>query len=161
MPRKTSLVKHLSREELEKIYKLEKNSRVKERLLALLLLFEGKQVAQVVPILRRGRSTIELWIKNWNANGVDGLKTHFTGGQKPKVSKTEWDKIIKDIENKGMTIKDVTICVNEKYSVDYTYKAVWKILRKKRHLHYGKPYKVNSKRPRDAEAILKKARGSL
>src|SRR5208283_2276302 len=155
MPKRAHLVKHLSKEDIEKTYKLEKNSRVKERFLAILLVCEGKKVPEVAATVRRGISTIELWIKNWNHNGVDGLKTHFTGGQKPKLPKTEWDKIVKEIENKGMTIKDVGIYVNKTRGVFYTYAALWKILRKKRHLRYGKPYKVNKKRPRDAEAFLK------
>jgi transposase len=161
MPSKPSLVKHLSKEELEKAYKSEKDSRVKERLLAILLLYEGKKVPDAAALVRRCRSTLELWIRNWNQNSVSGLKTHFTGGPKPKVSKTEWDKIVAEIENKAMTIKDVAIYVNDTRGVSYTYKGVWEVLRRKRHLRYGKPYKMNEKRPHDAEAILKKARGSL
>jgi transposase len=160
-PSKPSLIKHLSKDELEKAYKLEKDSRIKERLLAILLLFEGKKVPETAAIVRRGISTLELWIRNWNQNGVDGLKTHFTGGPKPKVPKAEWDKIVAEIENKAMTINDVATYVANTRGVCYTYKSVWEILRKKRHLCYGKPYEINQKRSPDAEAILKKARGSL
>lgn len=161
MPSRPSLVKHLSKDDLEKTYKSEKNSRVRERLLAIRLLYKGKKVPDAAATVRRGRSTLELWIRNWNQKGIDGLKTHFTGGPKPKVPKTEWDKIVAEIENKGMTINDVAVYVNNTRGVNYTYKAVWRVLRKERHLRYGKPYKVNSKRPHDAKAILKKARGSL
>jgi putative transposase len=156
MSRKLCLVKHLSKGELERTYKAEKDSKVKERLLAILLLYEGIRVQDAAFVVRRGRSTLELWIRDWNRRGVDGLKPRFTGGPKPKVSKTEWDKIVAEIENKAMTIKDVAVYVKDTRGVCYTYKAVWKILRKQRHLRYGKPYKVNKKRPDDAEAILKK-----
>lgn len=156
MSRRLCLVKHLSKIELERTYKAEKNSRVKERLLAILLLYEGKRVQDAADVVRRARSTLELWIRDWNTRGVDGLKPRFRGGPKPKVSKTEWDKIVAEIDNKAMTIKDVAVYVKDTRGVSYTYKAVWKILRKQRHLRYGKPYKVNKKRPDDAEAILKK-----
>jgi len=161
MPNKPSLVKHLTKDQLEKAYKSEKYSRIKERLLAILLLYEEKKVPEVAALVRRGISTIELWISNWNKQGVDGLKTHFTGGPKPKVPASEWDKIISEIENKGMTIQDVAVYVKDTRGVSYTYKWVWDVLRRKRHLRYGKPYKVNERRPEDADAILKKARGSL
>ena len=141
---------------LKEPYKAEKDSRVKERLLAILLLYEGKKVQDTADVVRRARSTLELWIRNWNTRGVEGLKPRFSGGPKPKVSKTQWDQIVAEIDNKAMTIKDVAVYVKNTRGVGYTYKAVWKILRKKRHLRYGKPYKVNKKRPNDAEAILKK-----
>ena len=161
MPSKPLLVRHLSKDGLEKSYKLEKNSRVKERLLAILLLYEGKKVPQAAATVRKCVSTLELWIRNWNQNGVDGLKPHFTGGPKPKLSKSEWDKIIAEIENRGMTISDVALYVKDTRGVSYKYSSVWDILRRQRHLRYGKPYKMNEKRPKDAEAILKKARGCL
>jgi len=161
MPSKPSLVKHLSKDQLEKAYKTEKNSRIKERLLAILLLYEGKKVPEVAALVRRCVSTIELWISKWNKKGLDGLKTHFTGGRKPKVSAAEWDKIVLEIEDKGMTIHDVVLYVKDTRQVSYTYKWVWDVLRRKRHLRYGKPYKINEKRPEDADAILKKARGGL
>lgn len=87
---------------------------------------------------------------------VEGLKPHNTGGPKPKVSPGEWDKIISEIKDKGMTISDVTAYVNKTRGVSYKYCGVWHNLRRKRHVKYGKPYKINDKRPNDAEAILKK-----
>lgn len=156
MSRILTLVKHLSESELETTYKSEKDPRTKEKLLAILLLYGGAKVHDAAATVRRSRSTLELWIKNWNLNGVEGLKPHFSGGPKPKLPKTEWDKIVEEIENKAMTIKDVAIYVKDTRGVSYTYKAAWKILRKQRHLRYGKPYKINGKRPQDAEAILKK-----
>jgi transposase len=161
MPSKPSLVNHLSKDQLEEAYKSEKDARVKERLLAIILLYEGKKVPEAAALVRRCISTIELWISNWNRNGLEGLKTHFTGGPKPKVSTAEWDRIVAEIENKGMTINDVAQYVKDTRGACYTYKWVWDVLRRKRHLRYGKPYKINEKRPEDAEAILKKARGTL
>jgi transposase len=156
MSRILTLVKHLSESELETAYKSEKDPRTKEKLLAILLLYSGAKVHDAAATLRRGRSTLELWIRNYNLHAVEGLKPHFNGGPKPKLPKTEWDKIVEEIENKAMTIKDVAIYVKDTRGVSYTYKAAWKILRKQRHLRYGKPYKINGKRPQDAEAILKK-----
>jgi transposase len=103
MGRKLNLVKHMSKQELEAKYKQEKNPRVKERLLAILLLYEGKKVSELPSIIKRSRTSIEDWIKRWNKQGYQGLIPHFTGGPKPKIS--DWDKVIDEIENKGMTFR--------------------------------------------------------
>jgi len=89
-------------------------------------------------------------------------RTHpkFTGGPKPRLSNDEWDKIIKEIEGKGMTIKDVAIYVKNTRRVYYTYAGVWKVLRRRKKVPYGKAYKMNSKRPPNAEGMLKKGLGN-
>jgi transposase len=158
MPRRLNLVRHLTREELEARYRREKDSRLKERLQAILLLYDGKKTEDVADIVRRARSTIENWIAAWNnsKHGSDGLTPNFTGGPKPKMDESEWDKIVSEIENKGMTIRDVAVYVKDTRGVNYAYKTVWKVLRKEKKVRYGKAYKMNAKRPPDAEEILKK-----
>jgi len=156
VPRKLTLVKHLTREELEERYRKEEDARLKERLQAILLLYDGRKTEDVARIVRRARSTIENWIGAWNERGFNGLVLNFTGGPKPKIDDSEWDKIVKEIENKGMTIRDVAVYVKDTRGVHYAYKTVWKILRKERKVRYGKAYKMNAKRPPDAEGILKK-----
>ena len=66
--------------------------------------------------------------------------------------------MVKEIENKGMTIRDVVVYVKNTRRVEYAYKTVWRILRKEKKAGYGKPYKLNAKRPENAEEILKKDR---
>ena len=158
MPRRLNLVRHLTKEELEAKYRREKDSRLKERLQAILLLYEGKKTEDVADIVRRARSTIENWIAAWNnsKHGSDGLIPNFTGGPKPKMDESEWDKIVSEIENKGMTIRDVAVYVKDTRGVNYAYKTVWKVLRKEKKVRYGKAYRMNTKRPPDAEEILKK-----
>jgi putative transposase len=154
MGRKLNLVRHMSKQELEAKYKQEKNPRVKERLLAILLLYQGKKVSELPSIIKRSRTSIEDWIKRWNNQGYQGLIPHFTGGPKPKIS--DWDKVIDEIENKGMTLRDVVVYIKNSRGVTYSYKTVWYILRKKKKVKYGKPYIKNIKRPDDAEDTLKK-----
>lgn len=156
MPRKLNLVRHLTREGLEGRYRREKTLRMKERLQAILLLYEGKKTTDVASIVRRSRGTIENWISAWNERGVDGLVPNFTGGPKRRMVSNEWDKIVKEIEGKGMTLKDVEVYVKDTRGVHYAYKTVWKALRKERKVRYGKAYKTNAKRPPDAEEVLKK-----
>jgi transposase len=72
------------------------------------------------------------------------------------MSYDEWDKVVKEIEDKNMTIKDVRVYIKTTRGIDYSYDMVWKVLRKKMKVKYGKPYIMNAKRPDDAEEILKK-----
>ena len=53
MPRKPKVLKHIPEDELERMYRFETNSRLKERLLAIILLYDGKNIYEVSSILRR------------------------------------------------------------------------------------------------------------
>jgi len=157
MPRKPKVIKHLTKEELEKKYRKEKDSTIKERLLAILLLYDGKNIYEVAEIIRRSERTIKEWLKRWNKEAYEGILPKVSRrGRKPKISGEEWDKILKEIEGKGMTIKEVAVYVKTTRGVEYAYKTIWTILRKKKKVKYGKPYIQNSKRPENAEEILKK-----
>jgi putative transposase len=150
------LTEQVSFDELRRRYRNEKNSRVEERLLSILHLYEGKMVKEVSKTVKRSERSIERWVVEWNENGYDGLIPRFRGGPKPKLEDSEWDKVVKEIENKGMTLKDVAIYVKDTRGVNYGYKGVWEVLRRKRRVPYGKAYKINRKRPPDAEEILKR-----
>lgn len=156
MSRKATLVMHLPKNEIEHRYRKESNPRVKQRLLAILNIVEGKTIEQTGKIVRASISSVKRWISSWNKEGLDGLIPHFDGGPKPRIPESEWDEIVKEVENKAMTLKDVGVYVKDTRGVRYTYGGVWRILRKKRHERYGKPYKMNAKRPPNAEEILKK-----
>ncbi|MEM0146793.1 MAG: hypothetical protein QXH66_07445 [Conexivisphaerales archaeon] len=86
MPRK--LVRHLASEELEQMYKMERDARLKERLHA--ILYERKNIEAVAYIIRRARSTIENL--RLEKGGYDGLKPNFTGG--PKLPADKWSSKI-------------------------------------------------------------------
>ncbi|MEM2759321.1 MAG: helix-turn-helix domain-containing protein [Nitrososphaerales archaeon] len=154
--RKVTIIKHLGKDELEERFKKEKNPRVKERLLAILHLYDEKKISETASIIRRSVSSVKRWLWSWNEEAYDGLMPEFTGGPKPRMPYSEWDRILEEIENKGMTLKDVKVYVKTTRGIEYSYDAVWKVLRKKMKVRYGKPYIKNSKRPDDAEAVLKK-----
>jgi len=60
MPRKPKVIKHLTKEELEEKERKEKDSTIKERLLAILLSYDGKNIYEVAEIIRRYERTIIL-----------------------------------------------------------------------------------------------------
>jgi len=156
MSRRITLVRHMSREHLESRCRKEKDGRVKERSLAILRLYDGATEEETARSVARCEKSVRNWLKRWNEKGYDGLAPEFDGGPKPKMDSGEWDKIVQEIEGKGMTIKDVEVYVKDTRGVHYAYKTVWEVLRKEKKVRYGKAYKMNAKRPPDAEGILKK-----
>jgi len=57
MPRKLKVIKHLTKEELEEKERKGKDSTIKERLLAILLSYDGKNIYEVAEIIRRYERT--------------------------------------------------------------------------------------------------------
>ena len=156
MGRKPVVVKHIPKMGLERLYKAENNLRIKERLLAIIQLYEGRNVYEVADILKRSERTIKHWLGRWNKNGYEGLIPRNRNGKEPKMSPNDWDEVIKEIGDKGMTINDVVKYVKDTRDIDYSYKGAWKVLRVQKKVKYGKPYIKNNKRPVDAESFLKK-----
>jgi len=154
--KKININKYISYEELIKKYLSEKNPRVKERLLVISYLYEGKCLDDIVKLSKRCERTIWLWIKRWNDYGYGGLTPNFKGGPKPKITNEQWDDVVNEISGKGMTIKDVVTYLKKKYNVVFSYAWIQRVLRKKKKVKYGKPYIENEKQPADAEDILKK-----
>ena len=156
MSRRITLVRHISREELESRCRKEKDVRVKERALAILRLYDGTTEEETARSVARCEKSVRNWLTRWNERGYDGLAPEFDGGPKPRMAASEWDKIVSEIEGRGMTIKDVAVYVRDTRGVHYAYKTVWEVLRKEKKVRYGKAYRLNAKRPDAAEEILKK-----
>jgi transposase len=156
MTRKIEIVRHVSKEELERLYKREMNVRVKERLHAILLLYDGMEGKKAAKILHRGYASIRRWKDAWNAEGSHGLIPEHGGGPTPRVPDSAWDRILKEIEGRAMTLQDVRVYVNAKYEAEYSYNSVWYWVRKKKKVAYGKPYPRDVRRPVNAEEVLKK-----
>ena len=79
-------------------YRKEKDSTIKERLLAILLLYDGKSIYEVAKIIRRSERTIKEWLKRWNERGYEGIL--------PKVSKRglDFDEMIERSEGVALDI---------------------------------------------------------
>jgi len=156
MGRKPKVTRHIPKEELENLYKTEKDIRVKERLLVIRLLYDKKNIYEIAEIIKKSDRTIKDWLSRWNKSGYEGLIPVKGGGIDPRMPLLEWDNILKEVEGKGMSIKDIVAYVKLSRGVDYSYKTVWRIVRVVKKAKYGKPFIRNEKRPKNAEPILKK-----
>ena len=52
------MLKHFTEEELEERYRKERDPTIKERLLAILLLYDGKNIYEVSEIIRRSKKEV-------------------------------------------------------------------------------------------------------
>lgn len=158
MPKIIKLDKTYPRDALEKLYRSEGDGRIKERLLAILYLYDDKSVKAVSALLKVSENTVRDWRVRWNEKGYQGLKPQFSGGYAPQLSDEGWDKVIQEISGKGMTLEDVRFYIKDEYNVSYSYKFVWKKLRMEKKVKYGKAYIENGKMPKDVEERIKKSR---
>lgn len=122
----------ISLEQIIETYKKEKDGRIKERLLTIKLLYEGKGVSDIAKQIDVSRKTIYNWIDAWNQNGHRGLKPgNERSGKKRYLDKEEWQEILSEIEGRGYTIKDILRYVKKTRGKTYTYKGIWKALHEK------------------------------
>lgn len=84
------------------------------------------------------------------------MKGKKGGGREPKLPREEWEKIAEKAIEKGMDLKEVVVYVKNEYGVEYSYKGVWKNIRKILKVKYGKPYVLDRRKPENSEEILKK-----
>ena len=79
-------------------------------MLAILLLYDGKNIYEVSEIIRKSERTVKEWLKRWKKESYKGILPE-TGkkSRKPRIYIEEWDKILKEIEGTAMTLKEVTV----------------------------------------------------
>ena len=66
-------------------YHQEIDVRIKERLLAIKLSYQGKSVEEIADILDRTRQTVSQWITDFNYEGLSGLKSKEISGRPKKI----------------------------------------------------------------------------
>src|SRR5688500_6081826 len=140
MPKRVYVDTTYPKDALERLYRREQDGRLKERLLAILLLYEGNSVTYTAQTIQVTRQTLTTWLKGWNKNAYQGLKPNFSGGYAPRLSEQDWDQVVEQIKGKGYAIEQVRELIHKEKGVAYTYKMVWYKLRKHYQLPYGKPY---------------------
>ena len=158
---KIKIEDHLTLEEINKLIsdlKVEVN--LYKRLLFLKSIKQGMPILHAAELVGVNRGTGFRWIKQYNENGLKGLMPKYGGGR-PSFLSNEQLKELKEIlsdPKENYSISETQTLIKEKYSVKYSYKQVWEIVRKKLGLNYSKPFPVYENKPENAENILKKTR---
>ncbi|MER5174355.1 MAG: helix-turn-helix domain-containing protein, partial [Candidatus Nitrosocosmicus sp.] len=122
-----------NRESFEKIYRYEQDIKTKERMLLILnVIYHGKVPAQVARDLHRCKSWACEWLKRYDKESINGLKTRQKSGRPLELSQ----EVIYQIKNElkesryGWTTKQVEELIIKKSGIKYHYTHIFRILRK-------------------------------
>jgi putative transposase len=89
----------LTRESFEKIYRYEQDVKTKERMLLVFdVVYQGKISAQVARDLHRCKAWTWEWLKRYDKEGIDGLKTRPKSGRPPQLSEEISYQIKKELK---------------------------------------------------------------
>ena len=103
-------------------------------LLVLNVVYQGKvsTAAQVARDLHRSKSWASDWLKRYDKEGLEGLKTREKSGRPSEISEEVVYQIKKELSNskQGWTTKQVEELIIKKSGKKYHYTHIYRILRK-------------------------------
>jgi transposase len=134
---KSSIIRHIhltlaNRESFEKIYRYEQDAKTKERMLLILnVVYQGKVSAQVAKDLHRSKSWASDWLKRYDKEGIEGLKTRQKSSGRPSEISEEIEYQIKkeqkEINNQGWTTKQIEEVIVKKSGIKYHYTPIYPV----------------------------------
>ena len=151
---------HYSDEKFNNLFKQYRNDAiVYNRLVFIRSIKNGNTIKDTARILDIDRRTGSEWLKNYNEKGVNGLIPHFNErGRKCLLTDEKLKELEREVVEKRSirSIKDAQKYISSKFSIDYSYKQVWEIMRVKLDFNYGKPFLKYKERPENYKEELKK-----
>ena len=137
MPKRISLVEHLSVLELEKLYRQAKDARSSRHYQIIWLLAQGKKTEEVEEITCYSRTRIYTLVKRYNQLGIEGLGDRRQGnpGAKPLVSDIDqaqlWQALQERAPDGGLwNGRKVADWLTEVTGTKISRQRGWEILRK-------------------------------
>ena len=127
------------------------------RILAVKMVKLGESRINVANFLNVNRQTVGRWVRIYDESGFEGLKPDYSNcGSKCRLTDEQIAEIQKIVTNpkEHYDIKRTRKLIRDKYGIDYSYKQVWIITRKKLNLNYRKTYLKFHESPEDAEEQL-------
>ena len=152
--------KHYTDEEFNKLFTTYKHdAKVYIRLVFIRSIKNGNTIKETAKILDIDSRTGSRWLKKYNEGGVEGLKPKYElRGNKCKLSDEQLTILEEKITKEGaaFSIKKAQKFISEKFQIEYSYKQVWEITRKKLDLNYGKPFLKYKERSENYKEEFKK-----
>ncbi len=124
---------NITRTTFERVYRTEKDARIKERLLLVLnVVYHNKVAAHVVREIHKSKGWASQWLKRYREEGISGLKDRPKGGRHPKVSRQIEYKIktILKESNQGWSTKQVEEKIIQESGVRYHHNYIYHMLRR-------------------------------
>ncbi len=101
-------------------------------LLVLNVVYQGKVAAQMARDLHRSKSWACEWLKRYDKEDINGLKTRQKSGRPTKISEEIGYEIKEELKesNQGWTTKQVEELIIKKSGIKYHHIHIYRILRK-------------------------------
>ena len=151
------LIKHISKEELKKIVRKEKNRHILERLLFINQLYLGASVPEACERVCISEQTGYEWLEKWNSQGREGLDPDFGGGRPASITTEQKENLKQKLTSKANWLtSEVRALIKENFGVLYSIRHVMRMLRDF-GMHYAKPYPQDYRKPDNAKELLRNA----
>ena len=99
-------------------------------LLILNVVYQGKVSAQVAKNLHRSKSWASDWLKRYEKEGIEGLKTRQKSGRPSEISEEvvyQIKKELKESSNQGWTTKQIEELIIKKSGIKYHYTHIYHV----------------------------------
>jgi len=124
---------------LVKLYKKERNHKLKERYHALFLMLEFKNCSIVAELMKKSRKTIQTWVKLFNEEGLEGMVSNTPPGRPSRLSEEQEEQLREDISKHPRELgyefsnwegKNVSHHIEKVFDVEIGVRQVQRILHK-------------------------------
>ena len=144
--------------ELQTQYKQERDRRIAERILCVILYAQSYDLKEIKRILSVGIRTLKKWIRTFIAQGIDGLRQWGYKGQDCKLSDEQWAEVEEELERKPYRrASDVAAFVRERFGTEYTERGMQALLRRKGYRYIKArlvPGKVDEDKQREQQEFI-------
>lgn len=125
----------LTLRKLKSLYKQEKKTKPKLRLLCAMHRKEGKTIDAIVEVMRLPRRTVHGWLQRFEERGVTAKDSLKQSGRPPVLSRKQMQQLISDLErgppnnHSGLwSTKEVRGLISKKYGAKFVSQHVYRIL---------------------------------
>ena len=145
--------------ELQTRYKQERDRRIAERILCVILYAQGYDLKEIKRILLVGIRTLKKWIRTYIAHGLDGLRQWGYEGQDCRLSDQQWAEVEEELARKPYRrARDVAAFVEKRFGIKYTERGMQALLRRKGYRYIKTrlvPGKVDEDKQREQQEFIK------
>lgn len=114
---------------LRRIYKESKNYRVRQRAHCILLSYQGYSTIELMKIFNVSLLTIYNWFDAWESKRLAGLYDRKGKGRKPKLNRTQKEKIREWAKAFPKNLKRICTMVDEEFGISVSKKTLKRILK--------------------------------
>ena len=125
------MIRQIPRETLEKAYNEEKDANVSRRMLLVLKVrCDGMKQSHAAKELRRDKSWATIWLRRFEKEGLDGLRTRPRSGRPPKVGQETLARVRRNVSRweSGCRVEEVRQLSRKESRVTYSERQVYRIV---------------------------------